>query len=73
MTIPKKQTVGTRDQLAMRLGVSVRTVAHWMAQGCPGTPQFYVVEDVIAWRDKQAELRKQTRRRRRSGGGLNPR
>lgn len=66
MRIPPKTVVRTRDALAIALGVNTRTVAHYLALGCPGTPRFYVVEDVQNWLARRAELAQQKRRRRRS-------
>ena len=40
----------TRDQVARHFGVSLRTVAAWLAAGCPGQPGAYDIEQIAAWR-----------------------
>jgi len=43
--------VRTRDQVAEHYGVHLRTVAGWMAAGCPGKPGAYDLDKIHAWRD----------------------
>ena len=49
----------TRDQVADHFGVHVRTVAGWLAAGCPGQRGAYDLEQITAWRNqpRQAPLR----------------
>ena len=51
--------VKTRDQVADHFGVHVRTVAGWLAAGCPGKRGAYDLEQIAAWRNqpRQAPLR----------------
>ncbi len=70
--IPPKTRLKTRDELAQALGLNVRNVAYHLAAGMPGTPGFYHLEDCQAWLVQRATLARQ-KRKRRSGGGLNPR
>lgn len=51
-------TATTRDQVAAHFGVSLRTVAGWLAAGAPGQPGAYPLAAIQAWRDKQNADRK---------------
>jgi len=42
--------VATQDEVAALEGVHVRTVAHWLAQGCPGRPGRYDLSQIRQWR-----------------------
>ncbi len=53
----RKTVVKTRDELAKAVGKSVRTVAMYIAEGMPGTPGHYVVEDCLAWIDARENKR----------------
>jgi hypothetical protein len=44
--------VKTRDQVADHFGVHVRTVAGWLAAGCPGKRGAYDLERIAAWRNR---------------------
>jgi len=41
----------TRDDVAAHFGVHVRTVAGWLAAGCPGRPGYFDLDAITAWRD----------------------
>ena len=47
------RSVATRDEVAAYFGVGLRTVAAWMAAGCPGRPGTYDLAAIHAWRDAQ--------------------
>jgi predicted RNA polymerase sigma factor len=69
---PPKTRYQTRDTLAKALGAHVRTVAHWLAEGMPGAPGCYLLEDCEAWLvDRAREARRKRQKRQR--GGLSPR
>lgn len=53
----RKTVFKTRDELAKALGKSVRTVAMYFAEGMPGTPGTYVLEDCLAWIDARENKR----------------
>lgn len=74
--LSEKTVLRTRDQLAKALGMAVRTLATYLAQGMPGVPGHYVVEDAENWLvQRAADLRNRRlneKRYRRRGGGLVP-
>ena len=49
------QTANTRDEVAAYFGVGVRTVATWLASGCPGSAGAYDLHAIHAWRDSQRQ------------------
>lgn len=53
----KKTVCKTRDELAKALGKSVRMVAMYLAEGMPGTPGHYVIEDCLTWVDARENKR----------------
>ena len=48
----------TRDQVADHFGVHVRTVAGWLAVGCPGKRGAYDLEQIAAWRNRPRPAKK---------------
>ena len=54
--------VKTRDQVADHFGVHVRTVAGWLAAGCPGKRGAYDLDQIAAWRNqpRRVPLREQS-------------
>ncbi len=66
--LPAKTLFKTRAEIARELGVSTRSYAQWLSEGCPGTPGFYCLEDSEAWRvmqDRIVKARVRARRRAR--------
>jgi phage terminase Nu1 subunit (DNA packaging protein) len=55
--VAKKTVCKTRDELAKALGKSVRMVAMYLAEGMPGTPGHYVIEDCLTWVDARENKR----------------
>ena len=51
------QHAKTRDEVAAYFGVGVRTVAAWLAAGCPGSAGAYDLHAIHAWRDSQRQAR----------------
>ena len=48
--------VATQKELAQAIGVGLRTVAYWAANGLPKTPEgFYNIAQVIRWREEVIE------------------
>jgi len=47
------RTAKTRDEVAQYFGVGLRTVAGWLAAGCPGAAGAYNLHEIHAWRDAQ--------------------
>jgi len=54
------QHAKTRDEVAAYFGVGLRTVAGWLAAGCPGQPGAYDLHAIHAWRDAQRQAREPT-------------
>lgn len=54
----KKTVAKTRLELAKALGRSERMVASYLAEGMPGIPGHYVVEDCAAWLQAREDRRK---------------
>jgi hypothetical protein len=64
--MPPKTVYETRAAVANALGISERSFATWLSEGCPGTRNAYCYEDCLAWRElRDAEVRQRVRNRRR--------
>ena len=53
--------LGNRNEVANHFGVGLRTVANWLADGCPGSKDYYDPEKIQAWLDQRDAARSPAR------------
>ncbi len=49
------EPLATAAEVAIAFGVSERTIASWIARGCPGSRGAYYVQQILVWRASQPE------------------
>jgi phage terminase Nu1 subunit (DNA packaging protein) len=53
----ERQIAKTQADVARHFTVAERTVAYWLARGCPGEPGNYDLDEIAAWREREGQGR----------------